>query len=189
LKKKLPGYAKYCKKARFRLLPEIRKIFSTTMKNTFPRGTFHGFTACLLCAGLALGLGGCMTLGNGPAVVKMIDYQDTFTALRPSEVYFFLSKDAFPPGLQSVAVGTLWTPTTSQWTYGQLVSGFQAGAAGIGANAVVFEGVGTHPLLFGGLYYTGYATAYRLYKQSPSEDVDLSASQYGTQNPDLHKVK
>ncbi len=159
------------------------------MKNTSPQDPLNGFAAYLLCAGLALGLGGCATLANGPAVVKMIDYQDAFTALRPNEVYFFLSKDAFPPGLQAAAVGTLWTPENSQWTYDQLVSGFQAGAAGIGANAVVFEGVRTHPLLFGSLYYTGYATAYRLYKQSPSEDVDLSASQYGTQNPDLHKVK
>jgi hypothetical protein len=41
---------------------------------------------------------------------------------------------------------------------------------------------------YGFLYYTSHATAYRLFKQSPTEDVDLRTSQYGTQTPDLRAV-
>ncbi len=141
------------------------------------------------CFSAALGLGGCVGLYDPPAVAKRPDDQVSYPALRPNEVYFFISKDAFPPDLQSVPLGTLWTPQDSQWTAPKLDREFQKKAAEIGANAVVFESVQTGKLLFGFLYYTGYATAYRLFKDNPMEDVDLSSSQYGTQNPDLQKVK
>jgi hypothetical protein len=147
------------------------------------------FQVFLFFAGLALGLGGCVTLYDYPAVAKRFDSQVSFAALQPNEVYFFLSKDAFPADIQSTPVGTLFTPQDSQWTDQKLVGEFQKKAAEMGANAVVFESVQTNKLLFGFLYYTGTATAYRLFRQSPSEAADLSATQYGTQNPDLQKVK
>jgi hypothetical protein len=144
----------------------------------------------LFCVGLALGLCGCSAfLYDYPAVAKNFDSQTPFPPLKPEEVYFFLSKDAFPQDLQSVPVCTLFTAQNSQWTRKQLIQEFQKKAAEVGANAVVFNHIDTGKLDFGFLYYTGYASAYRLFKQSPSEDVDLSATDYGTQDPDLSKVK
>ncbi len=143
----------------------------------------------ILSAVLMLWLGGCLTLRNDSAVIKNIDNQDTFPAIQTNQVYFFLSKDAFPPDLQQIPVGTLWTPENSQWTYAQVVERFQEKAAEIGANAVVFESLGKNELLYGNLYYSGYATAYRLFQQDTRVAADLSASQYGTQSPNLQKVK
>ncbi len=143
----------------------------------------------LFCAALVLGSGGCVSLYDSPAVAKKWDDQFSYPALRSNEVYFFLSKDAFPADLQSTPVGTLFTPQYSQWTAQKLVGKFQMKAAEIGANAVVFESLQKNKLLFGFLYYTGYATAYRIYKDNPAEGADLSNTQYGTQNPDLQKVK
>ena len=159
------------------------------MKIFLKTGRTRKFPVYLFFAGLALGLGGCVALYDYPAVAKRFDSQVSFTALRPDEVYFFLSKDAFPADIQSTPVGTLFTPQNSQWTDQKLVGEFQKKAAEMGANAVIFESVQTNKLFFGFLYYTGTATAYRLFKQSPSEDADLSATQYGTQNPDLQRVK
>jgi hypothetical protein len=159
------------------------------MKNTFKKSRSQIIFRFIFCAGLALDLGGCVSLYDYPAVAKRFDSQSSFPALQTSEVYFFLSKEAFPTDLQFVPVGTLFTPENSQWTDPKLVGEFQKKAAEIGANAVVFESIQTNKLLFGFLYYTGYATAYRLYKDNPTEDVDLSSTQYGTQNPDLQKVK
>ncbi len=161
------------------------------MKNTFKPSGSNNFLSFFFFAGLALSIGGCgfTLLYEYPAVVKKFDPQASLPALQPNEIYFFLSKDAFPPDLQSVAVGTLLTPPNSQWSYEKLIQGFQKKAAEIGANAVVFDKVERDKLEFGFYYYKALATAYRLYKQSPPEDVDLSATQYGTQNPDLQLVK
>ncbi len=160
------------------------------MKSTFKSSWPPRIISFIFCASLALGLGGCAVgLYDSPAVAKGVDAQVSFPALKSEEVYFFLSKEAFPADLQSTPVGTLYTPENSQWTDKKLVGEFQKKAAEIGANAVVFESIQTGKLLYGFLYYTGYATAYRLYKENPLEDADLSSTQYGTQNPDLQKVK
>ena len=135
-----------------------------------------------------MGLGGCLTLYDYPAVVKRLDSQ-AYPVLTPGQVYFFISKEAFPPDLQAVPLATLYTPQGSQWSDSKLIAEFQAGAAAIGANAVIFESIQKNPLDVGFLYYTGYATAYRLYKNDPQENIDLSSSQYGTQTPDLTLVK
>jgi hypothetical protein len=147
------------------------------------------FFAFLLLTLSMLGGGGCVvSLYQYPAVVQKLDGQGDYPALKAQEVYFFRSKEAFPPDLQAVPVCTLMTPQDSQWSAEKLCSQFQEKAAENGANAVVFESVGINKMDYGFLYYTSHATAYRLYKQSPTEDVDLSASQYGTQTPDLRAV-
>lgn len=120
---------------------------------------------------------------------RKFDSQSSLPALQPNEVYFFLAKENFPADLQSLPVGTLTTPPNSQWTYNKLVSEFQKKAAEMGANAVVFEKVEKDKLEYGFLYYKGFATVYRLYKQEPVEDVDLSSSPNGTQMPNLQMVK
>jgi hypothetical protein len=138
---------------------------------------------------LPLSLGGCVfSLYQYPAIARIYDPQASYPPLKTGEIYFFLSKDAFPPGLRSVEVGTLLTPEGAQWSGKKLVLEFQGKAAEIGANAVVFDSAGINKMDYGFLYYTGHAVAYRLFRQSASEDVDLSTSQYGTQNPDLRKV-
>lgn len=136
----------------------------------------------------ALGLSGCVTLYQYPAVVQKQDGQGDYAALKTAEVYFFRSKEAFPPDFQSVPVCTLMTPQGSQWSAQKLCSEFMVKAAENGANSVVFDSVGINDLSFGFVYYTGHATAYRLYKQSPTEDVDLSAAPNGTQTPDLRSI-
>jgi len=118
----------------------------------------------------------------------MYESREPFPALKPSEVYFFISKDAFPPDLLWVPVGSLDTPENGEWSYVKLVAGFQKRAAEIGGNAVVFENVRTWLMTLGFLYYTSHADVYRLFKKSPLEDVDLSSSQYGTQTPNLQLV-
>jgi hypothetical protein len=160
------------------------------MKTDSQRGRPQKYLVFLFSAGLALGLCGCaIGLYDPPAVVRNDDSQASLPPLKTSEVYFFLSTAAFPPGLQSVPLGTLYTPEDSQWSREKLIQKFQERAAEIGANAVVFTKVGTGKMAMGFLFYTGYATAYRLFKQNPSEDLDLSSSEYGTQNPDLRKVE
>lgn len=140
-------------------------------------------------AGLLMGLCGCAAyLYDPPAAFKPMENQPAFPALRPDQVYFFLSKDAFPPDLQAIPMGTLFTPEGSQWSEKKLVEQFQIAAAGVGANAIIIEGVQTSNMSFGFLYYTGYATAYRLYKGDSSVNVDLSQTDYGTQDPDMAKV-
>jgi hypothetical protein len=160
------------------------------MENTAKKFRSPKSILLLFCAVLALGLGGCSAfLYDYPAVARDFDSPTPFPPLKPGEVYFFLSKDAFPQDLQSVPVCTLFSAQNSQWTRKKLIEEFQEKAAEVGANAVVFNHIDTGKLDYGFLYYTGYATAYRLFKQSPSEDVDLSATDYGTQDPDLGKVK
>lgn len=155
------------------------------MNNTLKR-----FRSFLLYAPLALSLGGCaIGLYEYPAKAVKVDPETTFPAFKISEVYFFLSKEAFPGDLQSIPVATLLTPWEAEWTYEQIIQEFQKKAAEIGANAVVFDDVQSSNEQFGYRIFRGHATAYRLFKESPSEDVDLSSSQYGTQTPDLQKVK
>ncbi len=144
----------------------------------------------LFCAGLALGWGGCAVgLYQYPAVAQMADPQASYPALQPSEVYFFISKDAFPKELQSGFVGTLMSPSNTQWTRKDLIREFQKKAAEIGANAIIFDRVQPSNEGFGFQIYQAGASAYRLFKQSPSEDVDLSSAKYGTQDPDLSLIK
>lgn len=153
-------------------------------------GRFKKTQVFLFCAGLALGLCGCaIGLYDHPAVAKDFDSQTPYPPLKPEEVYFFLSQDAFPAGFQSVPVCTLFSPQDSEWSRNKLILEFQKKAAEVGANAVIFSKVDVGKLEMGLLCYSGYATAYRLFKQSPSEDVDISAAPYGTQDPDLLKVK
>ncbi len=160
------------------------------MTNDSRRGRSKKYRVFLFGVGLALGLGGCgIGLYDDPAVVRNDYSQAPLPPLKTNDVYFFLSTAAFPPDLVSVPLGTLYTPEDSQWSRAKLIQKFQERAAQIGANAVVFNKIGTGKMAMGFLFYTGYATAYRLFKQSPSEDVDLSASEYGTQNPDLRKVE
>ena len=160
------------------------------MKKSFKPDRFKKAAGWALAFGLLLALNSCaVSLYNYPATARMFDSQSSFPALRPQEVYFFLSKDAFPPDLQSVPVGTLLTPWNNQWSYQDLVREFLKKAAEIGANAVVFDRVQRSKMDYGFLSYSGQATAYRLYKQDPSEEVDLSSSQYGTQTPDPSRVK
>ena len=126
-----------------------------------------------------LGLVGCgcaVTLYQYPAVVHKTDGSVDYHPLAVEEVYFFRSPEAFPPGLRWVEVCELLTPQDSQWPAQKLVSEFQARSAENGANAVVFDSVGIHKMDYGFLYYTGHATAYRLYRRNPAEDVDLSSS-------------
>jgi hypothetical protein len=144
----------------------------------------------LLCAAMALGLDGCAVgLYQYPAVAQLADPQYSFPALQPNEVYFFLSKDAFPKDLQSAPVGSLMSPSNSEWTRKDLIREFQKKAAEIGATAIIFDRVQPSNEGFGFKIYQAGATAYRLFKQSPTEDVDLSSTQYGTQDPDLSLVK
>lgn len=144
----------------------------------------------LLCVSLTLSLGGCaIGLYEYPAKAVKVDPETSFPAFKTSEVYFFLSKEAFPGDLQSIPVATLLTPWEAEWTYEQIIQEFQKKAAEVGANAIVFEDVQSSNQQFGYRIFRGRATAYRLFKASPSEDVDLSSSEYGTQTPDLQKVK
>ena len=129
-----------------------------------------------------------MTLYDAPPLVKMFEIKAPYPSIHPAEVYFFLSKDAFPPDLQWAPLGTMETPENSQWSDEKLVGEFQKTAAEIGANAVVFDSVETRLMTLGFLYYTGHATAYRLFKQSSLELADLSSTQYGTQTPNLQLV-
>ncbi len=139
---------------------------------------------------LVLSLSGCsLFLQKHSALARISDPEVSFTPLSTQEVYYFISKEAFPPELQYLPVAELLTPYPSQWTYRDLVQEFQKKAAEVGANAVVFDRVNKTKLDFGYWAYEGHATAYRLYRQTPKEDVDLSASQFGTQDPDLSKVK
>jgi hypothetical protein len=139
---------------------------------------------------LALALGGCSLLHQKTgAVARPIETDTIFPPLKPQQVYFFLSPDAFPLDLHSVPVAEILTPWNSQWTYQDLLLQFQAKAAEVGANAIVFDHVGKSKLDMGYLAYDGHATAYRLYRDTSSQTVDLSSYQYGTQNPDLSKVK
>jgi hypothetical protein len=80
-------------------------------------------------------------------------------------------------------------PQRCEWSDQKLISEFQEKAAENGANAVIFDSVNTIKTEFGFFVYTGHATCYRLYKQDPTEEVDLSSSQYGTQTPNLKEVK
>ncbi len=140
--------------------------------------------------GLMIGSAGCaVTLYDWPAVAQKLDGEGSYPALNTSEVYFFLSKEAFPPDLHWVEVCTLLPPQRCEWSDRKLISEFQVKAAENGANAVIFDSVNTIKTEFGFFVYTGRATCYRLYKQDPSEDVDLSSSQYGTQAPNLTEVK
>jgi hypothetical protein len=144
----------------------------------------------IFCVGLTLGLAGCaVTLYDWPAVAQKLNGEANYPPLKASEVYFFLSKEAFPPDLQWAQVCTLLPPQRCEWSDKKLISEFQAKAAEYGANAVIFDEVNTVKTEFGFFVYTGRATCYRLYKQDPSEDVDLSGSQYGTQDPNLKEVK
>ncbi|HEY5039919.1 MAG TPA: hypothetical protein VIJ93_12675 [bacterium] len=158
------------------------------MKNTFSRSKkFLGF---LFCSGLALGLGGCAVgLYHSPAVAEKVDPKTSYPPLDPNEVYFFLSKDAFPQGLLSVPVGSIRAPSNTEWARKDLIREFQKKAAEIGANAIVFDSVQPGDEAFGYRIYKGIATCYRLFKKDPSEDVDLSSTRYGTQDPDLRLVK
>ncbi len=138
---------------------------------------------------LALALSGCSLLHQkAGAVARLIERDTIFPPLETQQVYFFLSPEAFPPGIQSVQVAEILTPWNSQWTYQDLILQFQAKAAEVGANAVVFDHVGKSKLDMGYLAYDGRATAYRLYRVRSSQEADLSSSQYGTQNPDLSRV-
>ena len=149
-----------------------------------------GILGALFCVVLALGWGGCAVgLYQYPAVAQMADPQSSYLALQPGEVYFFISQEAFPKDLQSVLVGTLMSPSDSQWTRKDLIREFQKKAAEIGANAIIFNRVQPTNEGFGFRIYQAGATAYRLFKQNPSEDADLSSTQYGTQDPDLSLVK
>jgi hypothetical protein len=160
------------------------------IKKTFATSRFKKFLSFLFCAGLALGLGGCaVSLYQYPAVVNRFDRKISYPALQPTEVYFFLSKDAFPQGLQSVPVGSLRAPSNTEWSRKDLLREFQAKAAEIGANALVFDYVQPGDEAYGFRIYKGSATAYRLFKNDPSEDVDLSSTRHGTQDPDLSLVK
>jgi len=160
------------------------------LKFFFEKGQSEKLLRLLFCTGLALGLGGCaIGFYAYPAMAQRVDDQTAYPALKPAEVYFFLSKEAFPQGLRSIPVATLLTPWQAEWSYGDLVREFQKKAAEVGANAIIFDGVGTSKKDMGLLIYHGHAIAYRLFKQSPSEDMDLSSTQYGTQNPDLSLVK
>lgn len=145
----------------------------------------------LLFTGLALCLGGCVSLSlyQNPAIANKFDPQTAYAPFQPQEVYFFLSKDAFPQELRSIPVAALLTPWSSEWTYKELIREFQRKAAEVGANAVVFDHVETSNLSYGFLKYSGQATAYRLFRQDPSENVDLSTAPYGTQNPDLSRFQ
>jgi hypothetical protein len=175
---------------RFGLGMGLPEWLNRGMENTAKKFRSPKSILLLFCAVLALGLGGCSAfLYDYPAVARDFDSPTPFPPLKPGEVYFFLSKDAFPQDLQSVPVCTLFSAQNSQWTRKKLIEEFQEKAAEVGANAVVFNHIDTGKLDYGFLYYTGYATVYRLFKQSPSEDVDLSATDYGTQDPDLGKVK
>jgi hypothetical protein len=143
----------------------------------------------LSCWTLVWSLGGCaIGLYQYPAIAQKIDYQTSYPPYQAQEVYFFLSKDAFPADTRSIPVATLLTPANVQWTYRDLVREFQKKAAEIGADAVVFDQVGSSNLSYGFRIYSGTATAYRLFKKDPSEDVDLSNAPYGTQDPDLNRV-
>ncbi len=157
---------------------------------SFKAGLFQKLLSLILGAGFALGLCGCaLTFYHYPATAQTFDPEASFAALKPDEVYFFISKEAFPPGLQSVPVGYLFSPLNTNWSYQDIIQEFQKKAAEIGANAVVFEKLNVEGGGIGYGVYKGRATAYRLFKQNPSEDVDLSSTQYGTQNPDLTFVK
>jgi hypothetical protein len=139
---------------------------------------------------LALSFGGCSLLHQKTGAVSRLIERDTiFPPLEPAQVYFFLSPEAFPVGLHSVPVAEILTPWNSQWTYQDLIQQFQAKAAEVGANAVVFDHVGKSKLDMGYLAFDGHATAYRLYQVQSSQPADLSSTQFGTQNPDLSRVK
>jgi len=163
------------------------KILTTELTG---RTEFGKMLKFMVPAALALGLAGCgITLHQYPASADRYDSQAAYPALQPQEVYFFLSKDAFPPDLRFVPVARLWAPWNAEWSYQDLLREFQKKAAEIGANAVVFERVSTSKLDYGYLCYSGQAIAYRLYAQNPPEAADLSSAQYGTQTPDLSLVK
>jgi hypothetical protein len=136
------------------------------------------------CAFLIFGLNGCtVTLIQYPVNAQLYDSKTTYPPFDPSIVVFFSAKKDLPSNLQTIAVGEMVSPDNSTYTYQDLLDEFRKKAGEIGANAVVIERVDTvdasltHPL------YRGRAIAYRLYKDNPSENLDLSSFSNATQNP------
>jgi hypothetical protein len=136
------------------------------------------------CVFLILGLNGCtVTLIQYPVNAQLYDSKTTYPPFDPAVVFFFPSKNDLPSNLQAIPVAEMVSPDNSTYTYENLLDEFRKKAGAVGANAVVIERVDTQDVALDHPLYRGRAIAYRLYKDNPSDNLDLSSFASATQNP------
>jgi hypothetical protein len=136
--------------------------------------------------GLTVVLNGCI---HWPIDIKKNYSQVPYPPVNENEVVFIPSVVDFPLNSKAIRVADLASNSSNYESYQVLLKMFQKKAGELGANVVVLDRTDMQNNWVDNVLYFGTATAYRLYKKNPSENLDLRYYFKASQSPPEPKSK